>query len=162
MHAAWVADWDRHAPARVHLVKAHQVAEVDFEPDLVLTTKRPPEDCLASLIRMGWLADDPQAIRRAHIWHQKLHAHWHSRSALELSYSQILSEPEIALSRLAVVLGLPASPDRFRIIAEELRHMKAPVKGRYDSTTLLHPRHRRGDGDGPDRSYIRRILESSN
>ncbi len=161
--AAWVDDWDRASPAPVHLVKAHQVAEVDFTPDLVLTTARAPADCIASLVRMGWVPREPEAIRRAHAHHLRLQDHWRAQSAIELDYDRILADPAAELARLAGVLGLEVPSDRIAAIAAELAGMRAPEGGSYDPETLLHPGHRAGAGEAEDtdrlRAEIRAIVD---
>jgi hypothetical protein len=161
LHAAWIADRVPDDPAPVHLIKAHQPAEVDFTPDLVLTTRRAPEACLASLIRMGWLAPEADAIRRAWAHHRALQAHWNAQSACEIGYDQIIGDPAPALARLARVLGLAPDATRPARVAAALASLQAPrpeTQG-YDPETLLHPGHRRaGTGQaGPGPEDIRAI-----
>ena len=151
LQAAWVADYDPSHPARTHLVKAHRVADVTFAPDLVLTTRRAAEECLASLIRMGWLADEPEAIRRAWEHHHRLYAHWNALSGHEISYDGLVADPEAELARLAPVLGVTPAPGALAALAGELAAMQGPAGGGYDPETLLHPGHRRPEG-APGRS----------
>ncbi|MAY85108.1 MAG: hypothetical protein CML02_00020 [Pseudooceanicola sp.] len=161
LHAAWVADRVVDDPAPVHLIKAHQPAEVDFTPDIVLTTRRAPEACLASLIRMGWLAPERAAIRRAWAHHRALQAHWSAQSACEIGYDQIIGDPTPALARLARVLGLAPDTTRPARVAKALADLQAPrpeARG-YNRETLLHPGHRRRGAPqpGPTPDQIRTI-----
>ena len=148
LQAAWIADYRPEDPAPVHLVKAHKPEEVTFTPDIVLTTRRRPEACLASLIRMGWLKNEPEAIRRSWAWHHRLYAHWQARSDLEIAYGEITGAPEAALDRLAAVLDLSLPPGATAAVAAELAALQAPGTGHYDPVTLLHPGHRGGRQQG--------------
>ncbi len=142
-HAAWFSDWNRSNSSPTHLVKVHSPEDVDFQPDLVLTTFRPTQDCLASLVRMGWLKSDAEAIRNRWVSHKRLHEYWKQRSSLETSYQEIICLPKIALTRIATLLGIPLDCSEYERIAEELKGMKAPVEGaKYNPTTLMHPGHR--------------------
>lgn len=142
IHAAWVGDRDADHPAPVHLIKAHAPREVTFPADLVLTTHRPFVDCLASLIRMGWLEAEPEAIRKRHAVQKATYDYWAARSALELPYDQITGAPATAIARLAGAMGLEANPARDRALAEALAALSAPDGTGYDPHTLLHPGHR--------------------
>lgn len=145
-HAAWVADYRPEDPAPVHLVKAHRDAEVAFQPDKILTTRRPTEACLASLIRMGWLSPTPEAIRRSWETHRALQSFWQARSHLEIPYEQIVKAPELALEALGRVLEIELSCADRAEVAQALAALRAPEGDRYDPETLLHPRHR-GEGE---------------
>ncbi len=147
VHAAWVADRDPGDPARLHLVKAHRPAEVDFTADLVLTTWRPFEDCLVSLVRIGWLAPSAEAILARGREIRSLYRHWAARSDLEIAFAEITDDPAGALRRLSAVLGQIVPEDRFARIEAELRALSAPASGGYDKRTLLHPRHRAAPGE---------------
>lgn len=161
LQAVWVEEYDPDHPAAVHLIKAHRPSEINFVPDVVLTTRRPTEACLASLIRMGWLANDPEAIRAAHKDHKALYAHWQTRSDLETSYDTIVRHPVDALSRLADMLELTLSTDEIQQIATTLAQMRAPEQGGYDRKTLLHPNHRKtGEITEPRAADILRIIDT--
>jgi hypothetical protein len=141
-YAAWIRDLDPQDETPVRLIKAHTPAEVTFLFDIVLTTHRPFEDCLASLVRIGWLKPEAEAIRKRYAVQKSLYDYWAAKSALELPYAQIIGEPETALARLAAALDLPADPARDHEVAAQLAAMQAPEGGSYDPKTLLHPRHR--------------------
>ncbi len=143
-HAAWISDWDRTDPSPTHLIKVHRPEHVDFQPDLVLTTLRPPEECLASLVRMGWVKPDADSIGIRWKNHNDLYAHWNRLSSLEIGYDEITGAPETAVVRIGVLLGIALQSSESARIAKELQELKPPEEGvRYDSTTLLHPGHRK-------------------
>lgn len=144
----------------MHLVKAHQPGQLAFQPDLVLTTRRPTEARIASIIRMGWINNEPEAIRRAWNNHQRLYAHWNTRSDLEIDYDEIIEVPAAALSRVAGVLGLDMATPVLERTAAELAGMKAPETGHYDPKTLLHPRHRKAkDETAPTPEDILKVVK---
>lgn len=158
LHCAWIEDYHAKDSAPVHLVKAHRPEQVAFDPDLILTTRRATEACLASLVRMGWLNNTPDNIRKSWADHQRLYDHWASQSNLETPYEQIMNAPESALGDLARVLSLPPDPSLSKIAAE-LVALKAPADGHYDPKTLLHPNHRKSANDSaPSPTDILRII----
>ena len=154
VHAAWVADRDPDDPAPMHLVKVHTPEEAAFPHDLVLTTRRPIDECLASLIRMGWLKPDAEAIRTNHRIQTSLYDHWAARSTLETTYDDILHRPEAAVARIAEALGLAPDAARDARLAADLAALRAPESGRYDPETLLHPRHRGSDDGTPEADTV--------
>lgn len=158
LQAAWVADYRPDHPAPTHLVKAHRRVEVTFEPELVLTTRRPTAACLASLVRMGWLADTPEAIRERWRQHRALYDYWQARSHLEIAYDEIVGAPQRALEDLAGVLALVPSEQDLKGIAKALEDMRAPRGGAYDPETLLHPRHRGSGATSRSPEEILRIV----
>jgi len=148
LHAAWCADYQADHPAPVHLVKVHRDEQAKaFSPTIILTTKRPTEDCIASLIRMGWVSGNDQAIRKAWAGHNKLYLFWKQRSDLEVDYDQIVNAPEAAITTIAKVLEVPLDDVTIADIARELRALQAPSGSTYDPKTLLHPNHRDEHGD---------------
>jgi hypothetical protein len=159
LHAAWIGDYHADDPAPVHLVKAHQSGQVTFDPDLILTTRRPTEACLASLVRMGWLDNTPDRIRASWKYHQQLYDHWASQSDVEIPYEQIMDAPLAALGDLAPVIGLSPPPTTLSDIAATLVALKPPGSGQYDPRTLLHPNHRKSAGDSaPTPTEILQII----
>jgi hypothetical protein len=143
LHAAWISDWNPQHPAPNHLVKVHSPEDAGFDADFVFTTNRRTEDCLASLVRMGWLRNDPAEVNVVWRTHEKLQSYWKSRSSLEISYDDIMNEPCGALHQIAEKLCINIVPSRLMRIADELVHMEEPMGGKYDPKTLLHPGHRR-------------------
>lgn len=160
VQAAWIEDYDPDLPAETHLVKAHEPGQVGFDPDLVFTNWRPIPDCLASLIRMGWLSEEPDRIRRAARHQEKTYQHWNARSDHEVRHDDILSRPASVVAAMARRLGVPLEEGASQAVARELAALKAPEAGHYDPMTLLHPGHR-GGGRTITPDKIRRILAGS-
>ena len=148
VRSAWVADYDPGAaPAcAVHLVKLHWPEQLVFPSDLVLTTRRDIADCVASLVRMGWVGDDPAAIRAAALRQQIVYRHWQERSRLEVLYRDILGAPAGEVQRIAACLGVTITGSQAGELAARLAAMTPPDAGSFDPVTLLHPRHRSGAG----------------
>lgn len=160
-HAAWVKDYQPEDPAPIHLVKVHRQEEVTFDPELVITTHRPTEARIASLVRMGWLENDPAKIRRVFANHQLLYAHWRGQSDIEIEYEDILNAPAPAVERLAGACRLELTPAQCAAVAKELAGMAPPETGHYDKETLLHPRHRGSAEDSaPSPAEILKIVGS--
>jgi hypothetical protein len=161
LHATWIDDYHADDPAPIHLVKVHQPDQLTFDPDLVLTTRRPTEACLASLIRMGWLDNLPDRARASWKHHRQLYDHWARQSDVEIPYEQIMNAPLDALGDLASVMGQTLSPAALSEIATSLAALKAPDTGKYDPRTLLHPNHRKtADDSAPTPADILRIIAS--
>lgn len=154
VHAAWVADRDPEDPAPVHLVKVHTPDKAGFPYDLVLTTRRPMDECLASLIRMGWLKPDAEAIRAKLRIQTSLYDYWAARSTLETVYDEILRHPVSAVARIAEALGLAPDEARDARLAADLAAMRAPEGGLYDPKTLLHPHHRGSDNGAAEDATV--------
>lgn len=139
-HAAWCGDYDSENAANWHLVKAHKPEEVSFEPSITITSYRDASECIASLLRMGWLTDEPDAIRQRARAHTALYDHWKSRSDFEVAYADIISAPERVIEELA--RSLSVSGKFASLIATQLQEMEPPAEGNYNPMTLLHPNHR--------------------
>ncbi|HQF31086.1 MAG TPA: hypothetical protein PLJ34_06540 [Hyphomicrobiales bacterium] len=146
-HAAWVEDYDPADPAGHHLVKVHFESHLTFEPDVTLTTWRPFEECLASLVRMRWLDTDAEAIRSRYRHQKDVYDHWAARTDCEIDFADIVGAPEAAIAGIAEALAVPADAAARRRIAAALAALAAPESGPYDKTTLLHPGHRATDPD---------------
>jgi len=161
VHGAWVSDYDPEDPAPFHLVKAHDADQVAFEPDLVITTYRDLAERLASLIRLGWLANTAEAIRASARGQEAIYQYWHAQTDLEIPYADIVGAPDKAIASLAALLGVDLDAAHVKSIADELAALKAPETkpGAYDPVTLLHPRHRNTESaTAVDAEEIRRIL----
>lgn len=143
VHSTWIADYDPHHAAPIHLVKVHEPRDVAFTPDIILTTWRPYAECLASLVRMGWISSDPDDIRAEFSGRKAIHTYWKARSDLETDYADIVGAPARAISEIARVLGLETDAERDARIARELSAMRNPDgSATYDPETLMHPGHR--------------------
>lgn len=148
-YAAWVGDYrPRTATAAVHLVKLHLPDQLTFPCNRILTSDRPIEACVASLIRMGWLASEAGVVDRGRRFLLSLRDHWRARSDLEVAYEDILARPARVVAQVADTLGRAVGPAEAERIAGVLAALRAPEAGPYDPVTLLHPRHRADGGKG--------------
>lgn len=140
MHAAWCRDYESDNVAPWHLVKAHKPEEVQFKPTYIVTSYRDICESIASRVRMGWVEDEPLSIVEAAKNQVALYRYWNDLSDFEVIYDDVLQRPEGIVAELADALGLP--PTGSREIAAELSALRPPDNGSYDTTTLLHPKHR--------------------
>ena len=160
--SAWIADYDRANPAPIHLVKAHHLAEVTFEPDITLTTLRRRIESVASLVRIGWVKDIPAEIVKADKRLERLYNDWNARTDLETAYSDILQTPAAAVARIAECLGFDMRQATYDRIAQDLLEQKSPKSDTYDKVTLIHPNHRNPKGhDSAEITRIRKILQEN-
>jgi hypothetical protein len=149
VHAAWHADYRPadHADAGAHLVKLHDPADLVFAHDLVVTTVRPLDERLASLIRMGWLAQEAPRLRNAALRMAALDAFWAGQSDIALAYDSLTRTPDQALASLAARLGVALSPAEALALAATLDALPEAARNpdkRLDHhpQTLLHAGHR--------------------
>lgn len=139
--AVWVDDFDPRHPAATALIKTHGTDLTALAPDLVVTTARPVSDCLASLVRMGWLAEDATTVQAKA---QELRTAADALAAqadVVVPYAKIMNAPGDAVASLAQALGLTC--DAQGIVAA-IAALDPPASGAFDPTTLLHPGHRGG------------------
>ena len=141
-YSCWVDDYDETTPTPVHLVKLHTPEQLLFPYDMILTTWRPIEECLASLVRMGWLKPEKEQIEKRRRLQTALYEAWEKKSDFEAYYSEITHDPEPLVIRLAEAINARITSDQAATIAGELAAMQPPAIGPYDPLTLLHPRHR--------------------
>jgi len=161
-HTAWIADYNRADPAPIHLVKAHHLKEVSFEPDFILTTLRRRIESIASLIRIGWVKDTAVDIVKADRRLERLYNDWNARTNLETAYRDILENPVPAVARIANCLGLDMSQDTFERIATDLSNQEEPSSNEYDKVTLIHPNHRNPSSyQDEDLARIRKVLHEN-
>lgn len=143
--ATWITDYDQTANEPCHLVKAHRAEQVNFKPTIILTSRRPLAECIASSVRMGWLKNDPHAIANAIKLQQQLYMYWHSMSHYEVNFADMLASPDNVIAELGKKLGVSMTPEASSAIASKLHNLTPPegsVDRRYDPVTLLHPNHR--------------------
>ncbi len=146
IHAVWFADFSPPNGIDRFVVKVHQPNEMPFVPDRIITTFRPLEACVQSLVRMGWAADTPEGRAEAMERQRATFETWTPMSSLEIDYNEITGAPVTALERIDALIGGDGSAD-LDAIAAVLQEMKAPASGEFDPVTLLHPGHRAEDGN---------------
>lgn len=162
VYACWQADYQPqdHTEADVHLVKVHHPDELRFPYDLILTTNRDIIERLASLIRMGWLKQEPADVRSIKVLQEKLYAFWSRRSDLEIGFEKIRNQPERALQEIAALLEIPCTIKLAETLVAQLEALEQPKAGApHDPLTQLHPGHR-SDGTETQRlaEWIRGVL----
>jgi hypothetical protein len=153
--AGWIDDLPEELDVPLRLVKVHQPSDAPGAPDMIFTTLRPIADCLVSLIRMGWLTPEPEAVRRAYAGQLALRDHWAPLSVHTTRFETLLKEPEAEVAALARVLGRlpvwvdrsPPSPKAAARVSRKLATLRAPHAAQgdtpgYDPVTLMHPGHR--------------------
>ena len=159
-HSAWYADYEAEHDAEWHIIKAHQPDQVEFEPSITITTARDVSECVASLIRMGWVVDAPQDILNAAKAHTALYEYWNARSACEIQFELIGRNPETAVRQLAKAMRIAET--YVEDVAAVLSSIEPPSEGAYSRETLLHPDH---IGDGRESAArvarVREILAES-
>ncbi|UWQ86108.1 hypothetical protein [Leisingera caerulea] len=147
-YAEWCEDYqpDRHADYDVHLVKLHNMEEFSFPAHRVLSTRRDLVERLASLVRMGWLKEDPVSLQRAAESHSELAEYWAERTDNETLYSDIMERPEKAVKDIARAMDIPCPDKTATDISRQLARLPVPAETEnqrgHDSQTLLHPNHR--------------------
>ncbi|NKX30071.1 hypothetical protein HGE68_09350 [Rhodobacteraceae bacterium R_SAG6] len=165
LYASWVADYtpQEHKDIPIHLVKLHNREDLNFPYTHVITTYRDLSERIASILRMGWLPDEPSEIRAAAEGHAHLHAYWATLSDFEVQYEEVLSAPEIVLAQLAQCLDISLPAAEFVAIARKLKDLPAPVanvsSSGHDKETLMHPGHRASaDERNKLLSHVRAVL----
>ena len=163
--SGWIEDFgDTRAP--VKLVKVHQPEHLDERVErveVVLTTFRPFEECLSSLIRMGWLEPDRERVRKSYDQLRSVYQHWAARSDHETSFESIGQDPVSAIAAIQQVLSekldFPCEVDRPDRVNDQLSALiPEPVRqkpgvegdGGFNPVSLLHPGHIRTEGESQD------------
>lgn len=165
VNARWHRDYtpDADDDADVHVVKVHNPEDLAFPYDLILTTNRPVVDRLASLIRMGWIAQDEKAVRNGIKKLEELCAFWQQRSDLDVEFEMIRRQPERVIQSIADTLKVGCNPKIAATISEQIDTLELPEKGeKPDLVPLLLPSHRSDGGQpGEIADWIRSVLSSS-
>ena len=168
LYSTWVSDYkpQEHDKYAVHLVKLHNREDLSFEYTHLFTTHRDLTERLASILRMGWLQDDPDKIRAAANGHAKLHAYWAALSDFEAQYDEIMNAPEVVLGQLALCLGLNLPATVFSEVARTLAVLPTPERGEnasgHDKETLLHVGHRASEEErNKILAHVRDILANA-
>jgi len=144
VYAAWCEDYTQNTQTEsdFHVVKLHRPDQLTFQYDYLLTTRRELVQQLGSLIRMGWLSDDPVQIRRKAENLQSSFVFWEKYSNLLIEYQDIVADPKAAISQIGSLLEKTLTTQEVNKIADDLEALKAPNGNSYDLKTLLHPNHR--------------------
>lgn len=147
-YAEWCKDYDpaAHADFDIHLVKLHDAKDFTFPAHRILTSRRDLLERLASLLRMGWLKEDPASVQRAAEQQAELAEYWSARTDNETQYYDIREQPAEAVLEIAGVLEIACSRETAEAIGCELSGLQVPETADssrgHDAATLLHPGHR--------------------
>lgn len=150
-YADWCEDYrpGSHADYDIHLVKLHGKEQFTFPAHRILSSRRDLVERLASLVRMGWLEEDPASLQRAADHQAELAEYWAERTDNETQYSDILERPEKAVKDIARAMDISCPDDTAADIARQLARLPVPAETDnqrgHDSQTLLHPNHRATD-----------------
>lgn len=142
IYGAWCADYDPRTLASTHLIKVHKPEQLHAQPEIIFATNRDVAESLASLVRMGWLADEETAIKNAATNHERLRLYWEERADYVAQYQEVTKQPLKVIEGLCSRLGILLENSISEEIAHELAVMQSPKSGNYDPVTLLHPGHR--------------------
>ncbi|MEX6632496.1 sulfotransferase family protein [Hyphococcus lacteus] len=142
IYGAWCADYDPNTSASRHLIKVHKPEQLHAHPEITFATNRDVAESLASLVRMGWLADEEVAIKNAATNHQRLRLYWEERADYIAQYEEVTKQPLTVIEGLCSRLEILLEKSMSEAIAHELAMMQSPKSGNYDPVTLLHPGHR--------------------
>ncbi|SMY09215.1 tetratricopeptide repeat protein [Flavimaricola marinus] len=160
-YAEWCEDYkpEDHPACDLHIVKLHAPEQLIETRHRIVTSYRDLAERLASLVRVGWLADEPEAIRKAARHQATLTEYWADKSDFEISYDDILHRPHIAVLGIAETLDIPCTEDMARGIADGLVTLKADAAEVNDrghaSDTLMHSDHRATDDQR--RNYLAKV-----
>lgn len=143
VYGSWIGDYspEEHQDCPIHIVKLHTPEQLKTDYDLIITTNRPLEDRLASLVRMGWLAADEEKIKSSAVGQVKLEKYWSRLTDLEVSFNEIIKDPVNAVLKIASATGVLCTFEQAVEIAGKLSRMRVPESDQPDPVTLIHPKH---------------------
>jgi hypothetical protein len=148
-YAAWVDDYaPADAPPRaIDIVKLHNPDTLTMPVNRILTTRRDLIERLASILRMGWISPEPDALRNAALGQARMAEYWAAQTDCEITYQDIETNPAEAVARVARATDLPCDPSTAVEIADALREMSEQETvvtnhRNHDPETLMHPGHR--------------------
>lgn len=152
VYATWCAHYRGviEGDTRTHVVKVHERNQVTFPYDVMITTRRNVIDRIASLIRMGWLPKNEQAIKNAVRGTTEAEEHWITLSEAVIDFDQIKNRPERAIHEIAQALDVPCTSVIAQKVIAQIQAMPEPEK-EYDPFTLLHPGH---NSDGTETAEL--------
>jgi len=146
---AWIDDLDPSGDAartaRHLVVKTHAYdAALASSADAVLCTHRDLGEIAASMRRVGFAADEDDALDSigAALEHAR---RWEAHAARSFSYDEIVSAPIRTVSRIARALSIELDAQGARGIECTIPR-DTPRGDAYDPVTLLHPNHTGGAG----------------
>ena len=109
----------------------------------VLTCHRDLRDIIVSLHDRGWVnKEDKDAALAAAKTAREAHEYWSARSAIDLSYEEIINHPVASTQRVAKACGIFIDSKQAAKIVHEVDDLVDGTAS-YNPENLLHPSHRR-------------------
>lgn len=147
VYGAYVDAYEPAIEADVHVVKVHNFdGDLQRGAHIIVTTRRDLRDVAASMVRKGWVSDDPMALdiylRQTLVLQ---HDAWRRHSDLEVDYEEIVRDPTTAVRRMVGILAVPAAPEA---VAQCLEVLRRTVLCDVDRTTQMWPGHVTDGGIG--------------
>jgi hypothetical protein len=110
---------------------------------IVLTCHRDLRDIVVSLHDRGWVnKEDKDAALAAAKTAREAHEYWSVRSAIDLSYYEIINHPIASIQRVASACGIFIDSNEAAKVAHKVDGLVDGLCS-YNPESLLHPRHRR-------------------
>jgi hypothetical protein len=152
LYSAWIDDRDAAAEANADasLIKIHAInADLADQASVIMTCHRDPRDIAVSLQAMGWFRNRTNALARMQEF-RAYHEFWSPRSAIDLSYAQIVNDDEASLRRIAQALDVNFTDDKLASLAATLRNTpnNRDPDAKHDPEFLTHANHRNDGRDG--------------
>jgi len=134
----------RLAEGRIVVIKTHKYYSdygdwlfKKYNP-VVLLTHRDLREVLVSYMRVGWASDIPNEYVEHHMkW---LEHQCHARS-LDLSFKEIVNDPNSSLKKLAASLELKLDDDRINLVKNCVNSLKPSSEMKVDQVTKMWPSH---------------------
>lgn len=145
VYACWNGDYSPSSFAghTYHVVKVHDLEDLSFPYDTILTTNRPIIERLASLIRMGWLEQSEEAVKNAYDRQNFLYEFWRDRTDLEIKFADIRNHPEKIVHLIAATLQIGCNARMAAAVVREIDALPMPDPGQpHDPLSQMHPGHR--------------------
>jgi hypothetical protein len=123
---------------------------------IIFTSHRDLRDVAASALEVGVVSSKRDLPIRVSYWRDG-HEYWSQRAALDIGYADIIRQPRSVIEAIAAKLGLSLPPGGARIIADELRVLKAApnrMGPRHDIENMMTLNHR---SDGRPGSWRERL-----
>jgi len=154
-YAAWVKDYDPTRPEPVHLIKAHQFRTIPAHYDKIIYSHRKIEECLASLMRVGWLPETASAVKQRRAMFRKMHWKWLLKAHARISYRNLKRQPGKMVQTIGKALGHPLTTSEADSLAVAIDALGSKTRKTIDQVTQLRPDHR-SDGSYQE-DYLARV-----
>lgn len=157
VYGGGVDDYDPSIKADVHVVKLHDFhADLLMASSIVLSSIRDLRDIAASMVRKGWVRNNPKELR-AYLQTaiDTQYRPWVPHSALEVQYSQIVHAPESVVATVLLTLGVFSDPCE---IVSDVAKISRVVTPHMNPSSMFWPGHITDGGVG---TYGKTLSKSS-